>query len=102
MQRIIYDNQSTSNSDLNILLDLNEALPATLFLKVSKTYDGWAGTCTGDTDTNCLNVSITATNIGEAVYSDGRQDLNIFIWGDFLAAAVGSTDRNVDSNSIAP
>ncbi|MEK6902925.1 MAG: hypothetical protein AABX02_05060, partial [archaeon] len=97
----IYDNQSTSSSDLNILLDLNAALPASLELNVSKYYDGWNATCTGNTDTNCLLVSATQTNAGKAVYSTGTQDLNLFLWGDFIAASVGNVDRNVDSNAVS-
>lgn len=85
---------------MNFTLDLNADLPASLKLKVSKIYDGWAASCTGDTETNCLEVSTSATNIGKAGYSGGTQDLNIFIWGDFVAAEVGSTDRNVTSTSI--
>lgn len=97
----VYDNQSTSSSDLNILFDLNGSLPAAIQVKVSKTYFGYAGSCTGNTDTNCLLVSTTATNIGKATYSAGTQDLNIFIWTDFVSADVAQYDRNVDSNSIA-
>jgi len=96
----VYDNQSGSN-DMNFTLALDAPLPPTLKLKVSQIYGGWATSCTGDTKTNCVEVSTSATNIGKAVYSAGTQDLNIFIWADFVAAEVGSTDRNVTSTSIA-
>ncbi|VVB98950.1 MG2 domain protein [uncultured archaeon] len=98
----VYDNQSSINSDLNIDINLSAALPASLKLKASKIYAGWAGTCTGNTDTNCLNITTTATNLGKATYSAGTQDLNIFLWADFIAAAISSTDRNVTSTSKAP
>ncbi|GEM_PF-2811184 len=98
----VYDNQSTSSSDLNITLDLNASLPASLLLKVSKIFAGWAGSCTGNTDNNCLSVTTTAANAGKATYSTGSQDLNIFVWGDFVSAGAGSTDRNARSTSVAP
>jgi hypothetical protein len=98
----VYDNQSTSNLDLNITLDLNEALSGTLHLKVSKIYDGWAWACTGDTDSNCAEIRTTAVSIGKAVFTTESQDLNIFVWGDFNSAVPGLTDKNVDSTSIAP
>lgn len=97
-----YDNQSSTASDLNILLDLNQALPVSLVLKVSKIFAGWAGTCTGNTDNNCLLVTTTATSAGRALYSAGTQDLNLYVWGDFNGASTGRVDRNVDSNSISP
>ncbi|MDD5148556.1 MAG: hypothetical protein PHH08_03775, partial [Candidatus ainarchaeum sp.] len=99
----VYDNQSTSGSDLNITLDLNEALPASLHLKVSKIYTGWAWGCTGNTDSNCAEINTSAVNIGKAIYTTGQtQDLNIFIWGDFNGAVAGRTDKNAESTSIAP
>ena len=98
----VYDNQSTGSNDLNITLDLNAALPASLKLKVSKIYEGWAWNCTGNTDTNCLEVSAVAANIGKATFVAGNtQDLNIFVWADFIAATVGSTDRNTTSTGVA-
>jgi hypothetical protein len=97
-----YDNQSSTNSDLNILLDLNASLPTTLILKVSQIFTGWAGTCTGNTDTNCLRVTTTPTSAGKALYSAGTQDLNLYVWGDFNGATTGRVDRNVDSNSVSP
>ncbi|MDD5163373.1 MAG: hypothetical protein PHD95_04155 [Candidatus ainarchaeum sp.] len=98
----VYDNQSTSSSDLNITLDLNEALSGTLHLKVSKIYEGWAWACTGNTDSNCAEATTTAANIGKAVFTTESQDLNIFIWGDFNSAVPGRTDKNASSTSIAP
>ncbi len=59
----VYDNQSTSSSDLNILLDLNALLPSTLALKASKIYSGWAGTCTGNTDNNCARIGSVDVNL---------------------------------------
>jgi len=99
----VYDNQSTANNDINFTLDLNAALPGTLALKVSKIYTGWIGEgiCTGNTDVNCVNITTSSQNIGKAVYSTGTLDLNIFIFGDFLVAGVGTTDRNVTSTSGA-
>ncbi len=97
-----YDNQSTTSSDLNIRIDINQAIPSYLNLKVSKIYNGWAWECTGNTDNNCVKVSISFQNIGKAVYSAGTQDLNIFVWGDFNGATVGQVDRNTTSESLAP
>lgn len=95
----VYDNQSTSSSDLNIYLDINASLPSSLRLKVSKIYEGWAYTCTGNTDTNCVQLTTSQQSVGKASYSAGSADLNLFIWGDFNAASVGTTDVNVDSNA---
>jgi len=91
---IIYDNQSTASNDMNFDIDLNAALPATLKLKVSHIYNGWKASCSGNAQTGCINVTDTPTNIGTAVYSAGTMDLNLFIWGDFVGAGVGNTDRN--------
>lgn len=57
----VYDNQSTTSNDLNILVDLNATLPTTLRLKMSKIYGGWAASCTGNTDTNCVQVDINSS-----------------------------------------
>ncbi|MEM0360733.1 MAG: hypothetical protein QXK06_05350 [Candidatus Diapherotrites archaeon] len=95
----VYDNQSTGWNDINFSLHLNEALPSTLKLKVSKTYNGWASSCSGNTDVDCVEIDATPKNIGTAVYSTGSKDLNIFIFADFIGASVGSTDRNVTSTS---
>ncbi|MDO8626851.1 MAG: hypothetical protein Q7K42_00155, partial [Candidatus Diapherotrites archaeon] len=96
----VYDNQSSSSTDLNISLDLNASLPDTLKLKVATTYGGWNWTCSGDTSANCLLIgTATDLNIGKATYTAGTKDLNIFIWADFISALVGSTDRNVTSTS---
>ena len=48
---------------------------------------------------NCVNVTTTTTNIGKAVYSTGTQDLNIFVFGDFLNAGILNIDRNVTHTS---
>ncbi|MEK6821003.1 MAG: hypothetical protein AABY11_01215, partial [archaeon] len=98
---LLYDNQSTSSSDINILLDLNESLPATHVVKVSVSYSGWYGTCSGNTDGNCLTLGTTAANAGKAFYSAGTQDLNLFIWTDFVNGSISEIDRNLDSNSIS-
>lgn len=96
----VYDNQSTGENDMNFTLHLNSALPSTLKLKVSRSYNGWAATCTGDTSVNCVQIDTTPRNIGKAVYSTGTQDLNIFIFADFIGASVGTVDRNAISTSI--
>jgi hypothetical protein len=96
-----YDNQSSSLSDLNIYLDLNASLPSTLQMKVSQQYGGWSGTCTGNPILDCLLLSTTAANAGRAYYSAGSQDLNLFIWGDFVSTGTGRVDINVDSNALS-
>jgi len=98
----VYDNQSTANNDINFTLDLNAALPSTLALKVAKDVNGWSGSgsCSG-IDSNCVNVTTTSTNIGKAVFSTGQMDLNIWVFGDFIGAAVGNVDRNVTHTSGA-
>ncbi len=98
----VYDNQSTNSDDLNITLDLNAALPASLELKASQVYGGWEASCSGVPETGCIDVTTTATSVGTATYSAGSQDLNIFLWADFIAAAVGSEDRNVLSTGVSP
>ncbi|MEK6941560.1 MAG: hypothetical protein AABW85_01755 [archaeon] len=97
----IYDNQSTASSDINFTLDLNAALPSALALKVSKTYTGWsgAGSCQ-DIDANCVDVTTASKNIGKATYTGGTQDFNIWVFGDFIGAGTGSTDRNVTHTSV--
>jgi len=97
----VYDNQSTSSSDINFTLDLNEALPSTLKLKVSQDVNGWsgAGVCQ-DIDANCVDVSTSAQNLGVATFTSGTQDLNIWVFGDFVGASQGNTDRNVTHTSL--
>ncbi|MEM4598448.1 MAG: hypothetical protein QW400_02045 [Candidatus Diapherotrites archaeon] len=85
---------------MNFTLHLTSALPSTLKLKVSKSYDGWAETCSGNTDVDCVEIDTTPRNIGTAIYSEGTQDLNIFIFADFVGAGVGVVDRNAISTSI--
>ncbi|MFH0969880.1 MAG: hypothetical protein V1776_00235 [Candidatus Diapherotrites archaeon] len=98
----VYDNQSSTSSDLNIVLDLNTALSAELRLKASLSASGYESGCSGDTAVGCILLSTSTQNIGKAVYSVGSQDLNVWFWGDFVLASVGSSDVNVDSNSISP
>lgn len=98
----VFDNQSSTSSDLNILLDLNQALSSTLRLKASLTSFGYQAGCSGNTVTGCLLLSTTAQNVGKATYSAGTQDLNVWFWGDFVAADIGRIDVNVDSNSVSP
>ncbi len=98
----VYDNQSTTSSDLNILLDLNASLPASLVLKASQSASGYQGQCSGNPNSGCIVVSTTATSVGKATYTAGAQDLNIWFWGDFISVSPGDTDRNVDSNSRSP
>lgn len=93
-----YDNQSTNASDFNIFLDLNASFPATLVLKTSTAGTGYQGQCT-NTPSGCKVVTSTVASVGKAVYSSNTQDLNLFFWGDFIAASAGETDRNVDSNA---
>ncbi len=96
----VYDNQSSSSSDLNIILDLNAALAAPYVLKAAPTSSGYQGQCSG-LPSGCITLSASTQNVGKAVYSAGSQDLNVWFWGDFVVAAVGRVDVNVDSNSIA-
>lgn len=94
-----FDNQSTSSSDLNILLDLNAALPGSLVLKVSTSSSGYQGACAG-LPSGCLVLSSSQQNIGKATYSSNAQDLNVYFWADFISASPGAVDRNVDSNGV--
>ncbi len=98
---LVYDNQSSASNDLNIFLDVNQSLPATHVLKVSKSYAGYSGLCSGVPDTNCKLVTTTASSFGKATYSTGTQDLNLFIWTDFVSGSVGQLDLNLDSNGAA-
>jgi len=99
----VIDNQSSSNDDLNIYLDLNQALTNFITMKISQIYGGWNGVCRGNTDTNCSTVSTVAKSFGKAVFViGGAKDLNLFIWSDFNKMAAGRVDRNVDVNSMAP
>ncbi|MCR4368566.1 MAG: hypothetical protein NUV67_01525, partial [archaeon] len=98
----VYDNQSTTSSDLNITMDLNVSLPATLKLKVSSAYSGWAASCNGNPADNCVEITTSAPSIGKALYTTGTQDLNIFLWADYVAATVGAIDRNVTSTGVSP
>jgi hypothetical protein len=96
----VIDNQSTTSSDFNIFLDLNASLPASLVLKAGTASSSYQGQCSG-VPSGCKVLDTTATSIGKAVYSAGSQDLNIWFWGDFIAASVGDVDRNVDVNAGA-
>ncbi len=98
----MYDNQSATSSDLNITLDLNQALPSDLRLKASLTSFGYQAGCAGNTATGCILLSTTAQSVGKATYSAGTQDLNVWFWGDFVSADAGRDDINVDSNAITP
>jgi len=98
----VYDNQSTTSSDLNITLDLNAALPATLKLKVSQAYTGWSSVCSGASDVNCVEITTSAPSIGKATYSTGTKDLNMFLWADFVTAGVLTESRDVNSASVSP
>lgn len=98
----VYDNQSTSSSDLNISLDLNAVLPAAFRFKAAQANANYAGSCTGAMATNCLDISLNPAdkNVGKATYTTGTLDLNIWLWADFVAAAGGaSEDRNAVSTS---
>ncbi|QQR93050.1 MAG: hypothetical protein IPJ89_02300 [Candidatus Iainarchaeum archaeon] len=99
----VYDNQSTTQSDINIYLDLNVALPSTLRLKTSQYSDNWRPTCLQDTRNHCLSVSTTSVSVGRAHYTAGAQDLNLYFWGDFIGQSLNTrVDRNVDSNAVDP
>ncbi|MDO8537587.1 MAG: hypothetical protein Q7S21_01760 [archaeon] len=96
----VYDNQSTSSNDLNIALDLNAALPATLRLKAAQASNRYGGDCSGFPDTNCVQITDNNESIGKATFTAGTQDLNVWLWGDFVAATGDSReDRNVLSTS---
>ncbi len=95
---LVYDNQSTTSTDFNILLELNNSLNPSYVIKASKIYAGYDSTCTGDTDTNCVQISTISKSVGIVPYSSGTQDLNIFIWADFTAASAGMVDVNVNSS----
>ena len=97
----VYDNQSTAATDFNIIMDLNASLPASLQLKVARFYANWNLVCSdqNNSDGNCVLIDTSLQkSIGKAFYTTGVQDLNIFVWGDFIAAPLGSVDRNADSN----
>lgn len=96
-----FDNQSSTSSDLNILLDLNASFPSSLVLKASTSTSGYQGQCTG-VPSGCKVLATTASSIGKATYTAATQDLNVYFWGDFISAGGGETDRNVDSNSVSP
>lgn len=99
----VYDNQSTTQSDINIYLDFNAALPSTLRLKASQYSNNWYPVCQQDTRHHCLLISTTSTSAGRAHYTSGTQDLNLYFWGDFVGQATNSrVDRNVDSNGVNP
>lgn len=97
----MYDNQSSTSSDLNITLDFNQALPADLRLKASVVSTGYQAACSGNTAVGCILLSTTAQNVGKATYSAGTQDLNVWFWGDFVSSSVGRDDINVDSNGVS-
>lgn len=99
----MYDNQSTTSTDFNFVLDLNEALPSYLVLKASNITGGYEAACGGNPATGCVLIPTAPTtqSVGRATYTTGAQDLNVFFWVDFVAATVGDVDRNVDSNVTA-
>lgn len=99
----VYDNQSSSATDFNIILDLNESLPSSLVLKASNIVGGYEAGCGGNPASGCVAIPAAPStqSVGRASYTAGTFDLNIFFWADFIAAAVGNEDRNVDSNTVA-
>jgi hypothetical protein len=99
----VYDNQSTSATDFNIILDLNQSLPSSLVLKASNITGGYQAGCGGNPALGCVSIPAAPStqSVGRATYTTGTRDLNIFFWADFIAAAVGNEDRNVDSNTVA-
>ncbi|MDO8427968.1 MAG: hypothetical protein Q7S92_02030 [Candidatus Diapherotrites archaeon] len=97
----VYDNQSTSSSDINFTLDLNAALPSSLWLKTSTISSGYAGSCTSNPDNNCVSITTVAQNIGKAIFSTGSQDLNVWLWADFFQSSVQTQDRNATSTSVS-
>ncbi|MDO8627449.1 MAG: hypothetical protein Q7K42_03210, partial [Candidatus Diapherotrites archaeon] len=97
----VYDNQSSTSSDLNIALDLNAALPSTLRLKAAQASNRYFGNCSGHTDSNCVQITDSNENIGKATFTSGSQDLNVWLWADFVAAAGNlREDRNVASTTF--
>ncbi|HLC92731.1 MAG TPA: hypothetical protein VJH23_03415, partial [archaeon] len=50
----------------------------------------------------CIDVNSGSQNVGKATYTAGTQDLNVFLWSDFIGAAQGlREDRNVTSTGGA-
>ncbi len=95
-----FDNQSTSSSDFNIYLDLNQAYSSYYVLKASTSTSGYQGQCLG-VPAGCITLTTSFVNVGRASYSTGGADLNVYFWGDFVSAPVAQEDRNVDSNAVA-
>ena len=87
--------------DLNISMDLNAALPATLKLKVSQGAGGYAASCSGLSEVDCIELADANANIGTATYSTDSDDLNFFFWADFVNAGILTEDRNLMSVSGA-
>ena len=95
----IYDNQSTTSSDLNVYMDLNSALPPTFVLKASKVYTGWSYSCSGNTDTNCVQVDVNGTGVRELT---PLEDLFIFCPGGCIGGVNSRIYMKFDIRSISP
>ncbi len=98
-----YDNQSTSPTDFNITMNFNATVPEYYKLKVSKIYGGWNSQCTGNTDSNCVQVDIDGTGSKrllplEDLYIGGPTTLNnkIFMKYDFSPLPLTTTFIDVN------
>lgn len=95
----VYDNQSTTSSDLNIYLDLNDGLPPTFVLKASKVYGGWSYSCSGNTDTNCVQIDVNGTGIRHVPL---LEDVHVFCPGGCVGGVHGRIFMKFDIRSISP
>ena len=95
----VFDNQSSTLSDFNMVLDLNASLPSTISLKAALDYSRWFLTCTNSPSDNCVLLSDDNVSMGKLKYSSGSLDLNVWFWGDFVGASDGNVDRNVSSGA---
>lgn len=91
---MVIDNQSTTSTDFNVSIDLNENVPSTIVLKVSTITGGYEAGCSENAETGCIKVDDANKNITTVPYSASTQDKNLFFWSDFVQADVSSTDRN--------
>jgi len=95
---IVVDNQSSSSSDFNMSIDLNENAPSEagwfIKLKLSTITGGWESTCSENALTGCILVDDSNKNIGTINYSASTQDKNLFFWSDFQSVNISSYDRN--------